>query len=193
MVWHGVFVTRGRAYSSLAPIMQVRMPSSPPPALFCREDISCMAFANHELGAYEVFLNIHTGIVPIPVGVGSLDDVFGKGMIPTLEKGLRDAPVPIKAVVMTNPHNPLGRCYSKENLIEMMQFCQRHDLHLIVDEVFALSEHGCSDLRQPRKFTSALAIDAAAHGCDATKIHVIWSISKDLRATGARLVSFIFS
>lgn len=150
------------------------------------------AFANRGPGAYEVFLNIHTGVVPIPVSVGSLDDVFGAGMIPTLEKGLRDAPVPVKAVIVTNPHNPLGRCYSKENLIELMQFCQRHNLHLIADEVFALSEHGCSDLRQPRKFTSALAIDAAAHGCDASKIHVIWSMSKDLGATGARLVSFKF-
>jgi len=141
----------------------------------------------YHAGAYEVFLSIHTGIVPIPVSVGSLDDVFGEGMIPTLEKGLRDAPVPVKAVVVTNPHNPLGRCYSKENLIELMQFCQRHNLHLISDEVFALSEHGCSDLREPRKFTSVLAIDAAAHGCDVSKIHAIWSMSKDLGVTGARL------
>ncbi len=123
------------------------------------------------------------------MGVGSLDDVFGEGIIPTLEKGLQDAPVPVKAVVVTNPHNPLGRCYSKENLVELMQFCQRHNLHLIADEVFALSELGCTDLRQARKFTSVLAIDAAAHGCDANRIHVIWSMSKDLGATGARLVS----
>ncbi|TGO07103.1 hypothetical protein BTUL_0327g00010 [Botrytis tulipae] len=141
----------------------------------------------YHAGAYEVFLNIHTGIVPIPVNVGALDDVFGEGMIPTLEKGLQNATVPVKAIVLTNPHNPLGRCYSKQNLIDLMKFCQRHDLHLISDEVFALSEHECSNLRQPRKFTSALAIDARAHGCDASKIHVIWSMSKDLGATGARL------
>lgn len=144
-------------------------------------------------GAYEVFLSMHTGIFPIPVDVGSLDDVFGNGMIPTLERGLQGAPVPVKAVVVTNPHNPLGRCYSKENLIELLQFCQRHGLHLIVDEVFALSEHGCGDLRQPRRFTSALAIDPAAHGCDEASLHVIWSLSKDLGATGARLVSFMFA
>ncbi|KAF7949953.1 hypothetical protein EAE96_007259 [Botrytis aclada] len=141
----------------------------------------------YHAGAYEVFLNIHTGIVPIPIVVGSLDDVFGEGMIPTLERGLQNATVPVKAMVLTNPHNPLGRCYSKQNLIDLMKLCQRHGLHLIADEVFALSEHECSDLRQPRKFTSALAIDAGAHGCDASKIHVIWSMSKDLGATGARL------
>jgi aspartate/methionine/tyrosine aminotransferase len=139
-------------------------------------------------GAYEVFLNIHTGIVPVPVPVTSIDDVFGTGMIPTLEKGLRESPVPIKAIVITNPHNPLGRCYSKENLVSLIQFCHRNNLHLISDEVFALSEHGCSDLRKPRKFTSALAIDVVALGCDPAKIHVIWSVSKDLGATGARLV-----
>ncbi|KAI1275241.1 putative aminotransferase GliI-like protein [Xylaria sp. FL0933] len=141
----------------------------------------------YHAGAYEIFLNVHTGIVPIPVDVSSLDDVFGEGMIPTLERGLRDAPVPVKAVVVTNPHNPLGQCYSKENLVQLMQFCQLHNLHLISDEVFALSEHGCADLRKPRKFTSALAIDAAAHGCDAGRVHVIWSMSKDLGATGARI------
>ncbi|OTB04428.1 hypothetical protein M426DRAFT_320792 [Hypoxylon sp. CI-4A] len=141
----------------------------------------------YHAGAYEVFLNMHTGIVPIPVDVDSLEDALGDRMIAILERGLRDAPVPVKAVLVTNPHNPLGRCYSKENLIQLMQFCQRHNLHLIADEVFALSEHGCSDLRRPRKFTSTLAIDAAAHGVDANKIHVIWSMSKDLGATGARL------
>ncbi|TAQ84268.1 hypothetical protein B7494_g7403 [Chlorociboria aeruginascens] len=141
----------------------------------------------YHAGAYEVFLSMHTGVVPIPAGVGSMDDIFGAGMIPTLEEALRNASAPVKAVVVTNPHNPLGRCYSKENLILMMQFCQRHNLHLISDEVFALSEHGCSDLSKPRKFTSVLAIDAAANGCDPTKIHVIWSVSKDLGATGARL------
>ncbi|KAI2623101.1 pyridoxal phosphate-dependent transferase [Hypoxylon sp. NC1633] len=108
-------------------------------------------------------------------------------MIPTLEKGLWDAKVSVNAMLVTNPHNPLGRCYSKENLIEIMQFCQRHNLHLISDEVFALSEHGCDDLPKPRKFTSAMAIDAVAHGCDPSKVHVIWSMSKDLGATGARL------
>ncbi|TGO44081.1 hypothetical protein BCON_0613g00020 [Botryotinia convoluta] len=146
----------------------------------------------YHAGAYEVFLNIHTGIVPIPIIVGSLDDVFGEGMIPTLEKGLQNATVPVKAMVLTNPPSPLGRCYSKQNLIDLMKFCQRHGLHLIADEVFALSEHECSNLRQPRQFTSALAIDAGAHGCDASKIHVIWSMSKDLGATGVRLFSIIF-
>lgn len=164
--------------------MQVSCHLVPAPLAVCSDD---------SLGAYEVFLSIHTGAVPVPVPVGSMDDIFGAGMIPTLEEGLRNAPVPIKAMVITNPHNPLGRCYSKENLILLMQFCQRHNLHLISDEVFALSEHGCSNLSKPRKFTSALAIDAAANGFDPTKVHVIWSVSKDLGATGARLVgSFLF-
>ncbi|KAI5925267.1 aminotransferase GliI-like protein [Camillea tinctor] len=141
----------------------------------------------YHAGGYEVFLNLHTNVTPVPVRIDSLDDVFGEGMVPALERGLQEAPVPIKALVVTNPHNPLGRCYSKENLIKLMQFCQRHSLHFISDEVFALSEHGCSDLRQPRKFTSALAVDAAAYGCDTDKIHMIWSMSKDLAATGARM------
>ncbi|KAI2632835.1 aminotransferase GliI-like protein [Xylaria nigripes] len=153
-----------RAYLFLAIIMHIRVTcSSALPALFS-PDISlsskCLeALAKRGSGAFEVFLNIHTGIVLVPVAIDNFDDDFGKDLILTL----------------------------KENPIELMQFCERHDLHLVVDEVFVLSEHGCSDLRQPRKFTSALAIDAAAHGYDASRVHVIWSLSKDLGATGARL------
>lgn len=131
---------------------------------------------------------MHTGIVTIPVDVNSLDGVFGPTMVTILERGLQESSVPVKMVVVTNPHNPLGRCYSKECLVELMQFSQHRDLHLISDEVFGLSELGCEDLRGSRNFTSALAIDPAAYGCDPERIHVIWSLSKDLGATGARLV-----
>jgi aspartate/methionine/tyrosine aminotransferase len=46
----------------------------------------------------------------------------------------------IRAVVLTNPGNPSGRCYSRESLEVVSQFCQSYDLYLIVDEVYALSQ-----------------------------------------------------
>lgn len=40
-----------------------------------------------------------------------------------------------KLFILCNPHNPVGRSYSKEELLQLSDFCQRHDLILISDEI----------------------------------------------------------
>lgn len=62
-----------------------------------------------------------------------------------------------RAVLLCNPHNPLGHIYSKETILEYCRFAERHNIHLwvmhaestvysslmfpsrIVDEIYALS------------------------------------------------------
>lgn len=44
------------------------------------------------------------------------------------------------------------------------------------------------DLPNLPTFVSALAIDAKLLGCDPERVHVVWSMSKDLAASGIRLV-----
>lgn len=45
----------------------------------------------------------------------------------------------ITAVLVTNPHNPLGFCYPKEVLLVYCRFAERWNLFLVVDEVYATS------------------------------------------------------
>lgn len=45
----------------------------------------------------------------------------------------------ITAVLLTNPHNPLGFCYSKEVLLAYCRFAERWNLFLVSDEVYASS------------------------------------------------------
>jgi cystathionine beta-lyase len=40
-----------------------------------------------------------------------------------------------KIFVLCSPHNPVGRVFSKEELTALADFCQRHDLILISDEI----------------------------------------------------------
>lgn len=40
-----------------------------------------------------------------------------------------------KAFVLCNPHNPVGRCFTEEELVALLDFCERHDLILISDEI----------------------------------------------------------
>ena len=40
-----------------------------------------------------------------------------------------------KIFVLCNPHNPTGRIYSREELIEIANFCEKHHLTIISDEI----------------------------------------------------------
>ena len=52
---------------------------------------------------------------------------------------------------MCNPQNPLGRTYPRETLLEYARFCEENDLHLVSDEIYALSvyENACKCLSDP--------------------------------------------
>ncbi|MCD8077601.1 MAG: aminotransferase class I/II-fold pyridoxal phosphate-dependent enzyme [Lachnospiraceae bacterium] len=41
----------------------------------------------------------------------------------------------VKSFVLSNPHNPSGRVFSREELTELQDFCSRHDLLMISDEI----------------------------------------------------------
>ena len=72
------------------------------------------------------------------------------------------------------------KCYSKDTLYGTVRFCNKYDIHLISDEIYALSVYN-ADNSHPG-FTSALSIDLA--GADKSLVHVLYGFSK---------VSFVFS
>lgn len=41
----------------------------------------------------------------------------------------------VKSVILCNPHNPVGRMYTREELEELQKFCKKHNLLLISDEI----------------------------------------------------------
>jgi 1-aminocyclopropane-1-carboxylate synthase len=63
-------------------------------------------------------------------------------------------------MLLVNPHNPLGQCYDREALVAYMQFAQKHKIHLIMDEVYALSVYDTSPstASAATPFTSALGL-----------------------------------
>ncbi len=40
-----------------------------------------------------------------------------------------------KIFLLSNPQNPLGRVFSKEEILQLAEFCDRHDLILVSDEI----------------------------------------------------------
>jgi bifunctional pyridoxal-dependent enzyme with beta-cystathionase and maltose regulon repressor activities len=115
-------------------------------------------------------------------------------LVPSLQAAYDFSPEKsrIKAVLVCNPHNPTSRCYRKDALLELMEFCQERGLHLISDEVYALTDlHGVSN--KAPKFVSALSlteplVPEGAVKVDPSRVHVVWSASKLFGISGFRVV-----
>ncbi|KAJ4215827.1 hypothetical protein NW759_009687 [Fusarium solani] len=116
-------------------------------------------------------------------------DPFGLETIKVYEKALADAQaqgIRVKALLLCNPHNPLGRCYPRQVIEAYMKFCQKHSLHLISDEIYALSVWRNPEFPDAPEFTSVLAINPDGI-IDRNLIHVFWGMSKDFGSNGIRL------
>lgn len=128
-------------------------------------------------------------MTPIVVNCPSFDDTFSSKLLPALEDSIANATIPVKALVFTNPHNPLGQCYPRAVLEDCLLFCEQRNLHFISDEVYAMStiEPNMSS-KELSPFVSILSCDPVSVGCSPRRIHAIWSISKDFGSSGIRLV-----
>nr|XP_015193578.1 PREDICTED: 1-aminocyclopropane-1-carboxylate synthase-like protein 1 [Lepisosteus oculatus] len=99
-----------------------------------------------------------------------------------LEKALEEARlegINVRALILVNPHNPLGDIYSPSEMKEFLEFAKRHELHSIVDEVYMLSVFDDSV-----SFHSVLSFSKLP---DPQRTHVLWGLSKDFSASGIRV------
>jgi aspartate/methionine/tyrosine aminotransferase len=98
----------------------------------------------------------------------------------------------VRAVMLCNPHNPLGRCYPRATVDGLMRLCQARQMHLISDEIYALSvwENRVDRDAPFEPFESLLARDTRGL-IDAHLVHVLWGMSKDFGANGLRVGAVI--
>lgn len=81
-----------------------------------------------------------------------------------------------RVVLISNPQNPTGSVMDATGLQAIISWAKERGLHVIVDEVFALSVFEGT-------FTSALDLISA----NDTHVHVVYSASKDLALSGYRV------
>ncbi|KAJ6078759.1 hypothetical protein N7467_008512 [Penicillium canescens] len=118
-------------------------------------------------------------------------------LIQHYSEAMEMATCPIRGLIVCNPHNPLGQIYPTLWLEALLQFCEGHNIHFISDEIYALSTFGatrCGQYANPdtvigleTKFTSVLSMDLKRLGVDPARVHVAYSISKDLGSSGLRM------
>jgi aspartate/methionine/tyrosine aminotransferase len=149
--------------------------------------ILLMLFA---LDGNDIFFRVRSQVMPIPIIFSNVSESLNEEcFFPALHTAYQTAPCAIKALVLSNPHNPLGRCYSSSFLEKCLKFCRDKNIHLISDEVFALSTFKCPEAPDSTPFTSMLSMDVESLGGVQSMVHVVWSFSKDLGCSGMKLVS----
>jgi aspartate/methionine/tyrosine aminotransferase len=93
-----------------------------------------------------------------------------------LDAAVEAAGRPVKALLYTNPDNPRGAVASRDDLEAILRWSADRGVHLVCDEVYALSVFG------ERDFTSVAALRPSL----GPSVHVVWAFSKDFAASGLR-------
>ncbi|KAF2006628.1 aminotransferase [Amniculicola lignicola CBS 123094] len=136
-------------------------------------------------------IQTRTGAKVVPVAFGDIDPCgiecvvkYEEALLESEKKGVN-----IRVLMLCHPHNPLGRCYGKETLVALMKLCEKYKVHLISDEIYALSIFKNTTERletEPPPFQSILSIDPTGI-IDPSLVHVLWGTSKDFGANGIRI------
>lgn len=112
--------------------------------IFCLlgNDNDCCLIPAPYYTAFENDMNIIAGIKPYP-----MDNISNVTTGPSIDElnfcfdqALSNNYKP-KFILITNPNNPLGTIYSKQTIINIVNWARSKKLHIIVDEVYALSTH----------------------------------------------------
>jgi aspartate/methionine/tyrosine aminotransferase len=139
---------------------------------------------------FDFGFRVRSSVAPVLVPLSGFEHNFTDSLIPALEEAYLSSDIPIKALILTNPHNPLAVCYPQKTLIECLKFCEKHRLHFISDEIYALSVFRNSQIKNPIPFTSILSIDLEKIGVNGSRVHMVWSMSKDFGQSGIRMVRY---
>jgi len=93
-----------------------------------------------------------------------------------LDAALNGAGRPVRALLFTSPNNPLGTVYSAGEIEQVLGWAEAAGLHVVFDEVYALSVFGES------RFTSCARLRPSL----GEMVHIVWAFSKDFGVSGLR-------
>ncbi|KAH8695586.1 pyridoxal phosphate-dependent transferase [Talaromyces proteolyticus] len=153
-----------------------------------------------DTGGYGPYARVHAEVNVIPAfikpspSLSWTTESLSSAIIPALEAAYNSAPDPkrIKAVLTSNPNNPMMNCWPEDVVRQIMDFCQDHNLHYISDEVFANTVFdleadqfvsALSLLKRPDRHDESVGVKSII---EPTLVHVLWSVTKDFGACGVR-------
>ncbi|NCC64426.1 MAG: pyridoxal phosphate-dependent aminotransferase [Spirochaetia bacterium] len=119
----------------------------------------------------------HSAMVDLVPVTSKMEDGFA---LPAIEEFEKKISRKTGAILVCSPNNPTGHVYTREELLQLLQLCEKHDIFLIVDEVY---REFCYD---GKEFTSVLAFEEYAD-----RVICVDSFSKRYSMCGARIGALI--
>ncbi|PSS15527.1 1-aminocyclopropane-1-carboxylate synthase like [Actinidia chinensis var. chinensis] len=89
--------------------------------------------------------------------------------------------IKVRGVLITNPSNPLGVTIHRSTLEQILDFVTIKNIHLVSDEIYSGS------VFSPTEFTSIAEILESRSYKDCERVHIVYSLSKDLGLPGFRV------
>lgn len=89
--------------------------------------------------------------------------------------------IKVRGVLITNPSNPLGATIQRSILEQVLDFATAKNIHLVSDEIYSGSAFSSSE------FISIAEILEARSYRDSERVHIVYSLSKDLGLPGFRV------
>ncbi|ONK80691.1 uncharacterized protein A4U43_C01F20660 [Asparagus officinalis] len=127
-------------------------------------------------------LRWRTGVNIIPVHCDSSNDF--QITLEALEDAYSEAKlanITVKGLLLTNPSNPLGKAISRPILEDAFDFAIAKNIHLISDEIYSGSVFSSSEFVSVAEILEARGFD------NAERVHIVYSLSKDLGLPGFRV------
>ncbi|KAL6862023.1 PLP-dependent transferase [Trichoderma novae-zelandiae] len=148
-------------------------------------------------GSFQVSAVLRNSVQLIPVYVPPEQSHSARDIVQAYRDAADKATCKVRGILFCNPHNPYGHICPAEAIDGLLQYCQKDNLHFVSDEIYALSTFG--DLgessetskkvyRSPEtEFVSVLSRDLGLLEVERSRVHVLYSISKDFGCSGIRL------
>ena len=118
-----------------------------------------------------------TAMVNLVPVTSQIDDAF---VLPSISEFESRISKKTMAILLCSPNNPTGHVYTRDELKDLLELCRRHDIFLIVDEVY---REFCYD---GQEFTSVLTFPEYGE-----RIICIDSFSKRYSMCGARIGAIV--
>lgn len=127
---------------------------------------------------FDIELASQAQVKPIAVHFDEHVDPLSIEAIQYFENILKVSQTKVRALMISNPHNPTGRIIPRDTLIEYGKFCQKFDIHLVSDEIYALSTFKSKNDPDLSELHSVFCINWEEQRVDLSRIHVLVGASK---------------
>lgn len=154
------------------------------------------------LGSFQVSAVLRNSVQLIPVYVSPEQPHSARDVVQAYRDAADKSTCKVRGILFCNPHNPYGHICPTEAIDGLLQYCQEVDLHFVSDEIYALSTFGDLETSSEEsknvyhspetQFVSVLSRDLSILGVERSRVHVLYSISKDFGCSGMRLVCQVF-